>query len=206
MGFDDKSEEARRERDEQRRKEWEMKTEQEKKAREQKQKKTYIFYAGVAAALVFAFTAGYFILGFLTQGTVTGAAVSSDSKQSIEQPVAGVKLGDAIHWHPELMISLCGKPHDLPPETGNMPGIHTHSDMPRIHLEATYQPSELTLGKAMNALKVKFGKGILLDKKDGDKCLNGKEGKVIVKSDGKEVADYTNLPLRDGQKITISFE
>ena len=200
MGFEDDKEQSQQEKDEQRKKEWEMKIEAEKKAREQlKEKKNYLFYGGVAAAVVVILVGGYFAWGFLSQGSASGAVVNNSP------PPTGVKFGDAIHWHPELMISLCGKPYSLPPETGAMPGIHTHSDMPVIHLETTYDPAKLTLGGAMKDMGLKFGKGILMDKKDGDKCSDGKEGKITVKSDGQLVEDYLNLQLRDGQNIEVSF-
>lgn len=202
MVFDDKSEEVQQEKDEQRKKEWETKLEAEKKAREQlKGKNNMLFYAGVAGAIVVVLVGGYFAMGFLSQSP-TGAATSTVVNTA---PPEGVKFGDTIHWHPELMISVCGKPYSLPPETGDMPGIHTHSDMPRIHLETTYDPAKTTLGSAMRALMVRFDKGVLFDKKDGDKCPDGKAGKVVVKSDGQLVDDYLNLPLRDGQKVEVSF-
>jgi len=200
MPFDDKKDETQEQSDEQRKKEWEMKLETEKKAREQvKGKSKMFFYTGVAAAVVIVLVGGYFAMGFLSQGTASGAAVNTSP------PPAGVNIGDPIHWHPLLYVNVCGKPYQLPPESGPMPGIHTHADMPNIHLETTYDPAKLILGEAMKDIGLKFDKGVLLNKKDGDVCPSGNAGKVTVKSDGKLVEDYTNLPLRDGQEIKVDF-
>ena len=200
MVFEDNKEQNQQEKDEQRKKEWGMKVEAEKKAREQlKEKKSYLFYGGVAAAVVVILVGGYFAWGFLSQGTASGAAVNTSP------PPAGVKFGDPIHWHPLLYVNVCGKPYQLPAESGPMPGTHTHADMPKIHLETVYDPAKLILGEAMKDIGLKFDKGVLLTKKDGDICPSGNIGKVNVKSDGQLVEDYMNLPLRDGQNIEVNF-
>ncbi len=200
MAFDDKKEQSQQQQDEQRKKEWEAKLDAEKKARGQsKEKKNYLFYGGVAAAIVAVLVGGYFALPILTQSSASGAVVNNSP------PPAGVNIGDPIHWHPLFYVTVCGKPYQLPAETGPMPGIHTHVDMPKIHAETIYDPAKFILGEAMKDIGIKFDKGVLLNKKDGDICPDGTSGKVTVKSDGKLVEDYMNLPLRDGQNIEVNF-
>ncbi len=121
-----------------------------------------------------------------------------------------------VHWHANLKITVCGKEVPLPKPTagGNIvhgeafvgiPFMHLHHE-PKIHIEGTVKEAEdITLGKFMGVIGMKFTDTELLDKKNGDLC-GEKEGKVKLMVDGRESLELEKRVIKDGERYEILFE
>ena len=118
------------------------------------------------------------------------------------------------HWHAYPTVTVCGEKKELPYPLQGIMGAHTlHTHAPPenyAHIEqATSNPDDIKLGKYFDFLNVKFSAESIswgsVNVKNGDKCPDGKEGKLKVSVNGKERADPRNLVLQDQQKIDIVF-
>lgn len=114
-----------------------------------------------------------------------------------------------IHWHPVLDIYVKGEKIEIPanigvgpayttaPSYGNggmaMTPVHTHDDMPVIHLEfsGVVKEDDIRLG---NFFRV-WGKDIR---------SFGENMRMIV--NGKESTEYENLLMHDGDKIELRYD
>jgi hypothetical protein len=112
---------------------------------------------------------------------------------------------EVVHLHPQLSVVVDGKPFSVPQNVGispslwkdrslekyGMPGmspLHTHDDSGLIHVESNANRN-YTLGEFLNVW--------------GGLDLNGKTVKATV--DGKPVSDYSNIILKDGEKISLNI-
>lgn len=122
------------------------------------------------------------------------------------------------HWHAQLEIVICGQQKDLP---RILPGqhhrgssaLHTHDDN-KMHMEVANQivkKSDLSVGKFMDAVGMKFSATEIMGKKNGDVCLNSTTpGSVKMFVNGQpnaQLRDYVPNLVSDTaiDKIKIEF-
>jgi hypothetical protein len=115
-----------------------------------------------------------------------------------------------IHWHAAPTVTICGENVPIPtPRIGGHLGsslLHTHDDA-QIHVEGTVSnPSQITLGKFMENIGMKFSQNELLDKKNGNVCFGSGEGKVKLIVNGLENDQFENYVIRDGDQLEMKFE
>ena len=113
-----------------------------------------------------------------------------------------------LHWHPRLAIYVKGEKVEIPqnigigPQYAGMPtfdsgmrmtAMHTHEDMPVIHLEfpGLVRTDDIVLG---NFFRI-WGK---------DMGSFGNNVRMVV--NGKESTEYENYVMRDGDRIELTFE
>ena len=128
-----------------------------------------------------------------------------------------------VHWHADVDIIVCGEdknlPEALPGKLLGASSLHTHAktenirSLPNsdgngvIHNEAVIpsQPGEQTLGRFLDHMNIPFSEGQIMDKKNGDKCPEGEEGRVRLFVNGNENPQWRNYIPRDGDIIKIEF-
>lgn len=114
-----------------------------------------------------------------------------------------------IHWHPQLEIYVKGERVPIPqnvgvgPEYADRPGfgdgsmamtaIHTHDDLPLIHLEFSglVRESDITLGKFFEV----WGK---------DMSSFGENLRMMV--NGSENTEFGSYVMHDGDKIELRYD
>lgn len=123
--------------------------------------------------------------------------------------------GGQVHWHADLSFTVCGKNIPLPkPLAGTSvhgepfigtPFMHLHNE-PQIHIEgAVKEASDITLGRFMDGIGLKFTDTEFLDKKNGDACPDGSFGKVKLLVNGKESVELSKKVIVDGEEYRIEF-
>jgi len=115
-----------------------------------------------------------------------------------------------IHWHAIPTVYICGEniPIPRPLSDVHLGGslLHTHQDA-KAHIEGSVSdPSQITLGLFMINIGMTFTDTALVDKKNGDSCLNGNPGTVKLFVNGIQNSDLSNYVLRDGDLIEMKFE
>jgi hypothetical protein len=113
-----------------------------------------------------------------------------------------------LHWHPQLRIFARGEPIAIPENVGigptyrehpgfdfsmGMVPMHTHTDLPNIHLEfsRSARPEELTLGRFFEV----WGK---------DMRSFGQNLRMTV--NGTANTEYESYIMRDGDVIELHYE
>ena len=126
-----------------------------------------------------------------------GMAIRGNSKRAAVKPV---------HWHSPITYEVCGKSY-TPKEKAEHGLVHGHSDGV-AHVEGKITDEKnITLGKFMDSIGVKFSETEFATHKNGDICPGKTEtGKVKMLVDGKENFDFRNHVLRDKETIKIIFE
>lgn len=145
-----------------------------------------------------------FIFGGLVIVLLFVGAWVSKSKQSNDPNIISEK---GLHWHPELEIFVKGMKLELPANIGigaqyaslptydqkmRMTAIHTHDDMPIVHLEfgGKVTKEDIKLG---NLFKI-WGKSFT------------EFGKVKMTVNETENSEFENYEMKDGDKIKIYYE
>ena len=101
-----------------------------------------------------------------------------------------------IHWHPELVIYVKGEKIEIPKGVG-LAGvhnsIHTHEDLPIIHLEfnGLVKEDDVKLGHFFTV----WGKNFM---EFGSQ--------VTMTVNGQENTEFENYHMRDGDKIELRYE
>lgn len=146
------------------------------------------------------------IIGGIALALLIGGVWWSESIQTGD-PTLISRSG--IHWHPTLAIYIHGVKQDIPANIGigsqyagtpgydpqmQMAAVHTHDDMPIIHLEFMGGPvhmHDVTLGQFFKI----WGK---------DMRSLGTNMQMTV--NGKENTEYENYIMRDGDTIELHYE
>lgn len=136
---------------------------------------------------------------------VGGAWWSSNSAKSNPDIISR----SAIHWHPTIAIYVKGVQQKIPANIGvgtqyagtpgydprmRMAAMHTHDDMPTIHLEFMGGPvhkADATLGQFFKI----WGKDIRSFGPNMRMTVNGTEN-----------TEYENYSMRDGDKIELRYD
>lgn len=129
--------------------------------------------------------------------------------KSIANSDPDVIASGGIHWHPQLTIYVKGVKQDIPANLGigaqfsgmngydpqmQMAAMHTHDDLPLIHLEFMGGPvrkEDVTLGQFFKI----WGKDV--------RSL-GTNMRMTV--NGKTSTDYENYVMHDGDKIELNYD
>lgn len=141
-------------------------------------------------------------LAALLIGGVSWSRNSANSDPDIIAP-------GGIHWHPQLAVYVKGVKQDIPANLGigaqnagtpgydpqmQMAAMHTHDDVPIIHLEFMSGPvrkEDATLGAFFKI----WGK---------DMRSMGTNMRMTV--NGQSNTDYENYVMRDGDKIELHYD
>ncbi|MBI5391766.1 hypothetical protein HZB00_02065 [Candidatus Woesearchaeota archaeon] len=132
-------------------------------------------------------------------------------KVSQVKPAEGYTSGP-VHWHAYPTVMVCGEektlPYPAPSQHLGNPLLHTHAPPENYaHIEGQiYNKDDITLGKYFDAIGVKFSNTGILEKRNGEKCGNGKPGQVRMSVNGVPNTELRNHVLADGEKILITFE
>lgn len=112
-------------------------------------------------------------------------------------------MATEYHIHPELVILMNGTEVPIPKNLGvtatGMTSIHTHDDVPIIHVEAPVK-KDFILGDFFALWGKEFSITKLLDDTVDDKS------EIVVTVNGQKVDTYENTVLQDKDKITISYQ
>ena len=129
--------------------------------------------------------------------------------QSLQSKDPDVIARGGIHWHPSLAIYVKGQPMQIPANIGigqqyagsngydpkmQMAAMHTHDDLPLIHLEFMSGPvrkEDATLGQFF---------------KMWDKDMRSFGSNMRMTVNGKENTEYENYIMRDGDKIELHYD
>jgi len=157
---------------------------------------------------------GFVAAGILAALLLAGGVWWSSSSSPRAEDVISTS---GLHWHPELEIYIKGEKQEIPrnigvgPQYANMPtydasmrmtAIHTHDDLPLIHLEfpGVVHEDDIQLGNFFRIWGVSFSAAELLGHKAGP------EGRVTMRVNGIENTEFENYSMRDGDKIELRFE
>lgn len=122
-----------------------------------------------------------------------------------------------LHWHPELEIYIKGEKQEIPENVGiglqyasmptydpamRMTAIHTHEDLPLIHLEfsGVVRRKDTELGNFFRIWGQNFSREMLLGMK------NSEEGKVTMTVNGNPSTDFEHYLMKDSDKIVLRYE
>lgn len=115
-------------------------------------------------------------------------------------------MGTAEHYHPQLQITVDGRPVVVPANigvdraTGQMSAVHTHTPDGVIHIEATRAGQTFTLGQLFTEWDVKLGPGQLGSLRAGD------DGTLTVTVDGKSwTTNPALLRLAPDQSVALTY-
>jgi len=117
------------------------------------------------------------------------------------------KVGD--HWHAPFSVVICGeRTPPLPPGPGD---IHSHGD-DVIHIhparpERAGRNATLASFLATTSLKITETSLEIRGKtySNGDKCPDGRAGRVAVRVNGRERRDFASYVPQDGDKLEFRF-
>ena len=141
-----------------------------------------IFFIAITAIIVLV-SAATFLL------PKPSGTVSSDDQDVVART--------GLHFHPTLAIYVKGVKQVLPANLGivgsSMTAVHTHEDLPIIHLEFSgiVRKKDVMLGEFFKS----WGK---------DMRSFGANVKMTV--NGEENAEYENYIMRDGDKIELRYD
>ena len=128
--------------------------------------------------------------------------------KSIQSSNPDVISQGGIHWHPQLTIYVKGQQVEIPANTGigprfantrgydpqmQMAAMHTHEDLPLIHLEFMQGPvykEDITLGQFFKI----WGKDMR------SFCAN-----LHMTVNGKENTEYETYLMRNGDNIELNY-
>ena len=110
-----------------------------------------------------------------------------------------------IHWHAQLIIKIFGQRQEIPALVGLAKGekpIHTHEADGVIHLEfnGLVKKEDIKLGRFFEIWDKKFSRDCIFDK------CSGAAGQLKMLVNGQPNSEFENYPMRDGDKIEITFE
>ncbi len=103
---------------------------------------------------------------------------------------------NGLHWHPELEIYVKGEKIEIPQNVGLVgvhSPIHTHEDLPIIHLE---------FGGQVREDDTKLGEFFKVWRKDFMEF-----GETVTMTVNGEInTEFENYKMKDGDKIVLSYE
>lgn len=120
-------------------------------------------------------------------------------------PDNGIISRRGIHWHPELAITIKGQKQEIPANLGlgaiHQP-IHTHDSTGVLHLEiqGLVRRDDTKLGRFFKIWGKEFNSNCIFN------SCNGVEGKMTMKVNGNEDAEFENYEMKDKDKIEILYE
>lgn len=107
---------------------------------------------------------------------------------------------EQIHIHPTLKINICGDGIKLPFNTG-IPTVHTHTDLPKLHIEA----KNISLGDFLKLIDLNYNNSCIDSYCNNDKCPNNKIGTLRMYVNDKENNEFDMYVPNDNESIVIEF-
>jgi hypothetical protein len=114
------------------------------------------------------------------------------------------------HWHAAYSVEICGR--RLPPFPYSPGNIHTHGDgVIHIHPRTIEEGRQATLATFFQSVRMEVtAHSITLPDgrtyRDGDVCPDGREGRVRILVNAREMADPLGHFPQDRERIRIAFE
>ena len=112
-------------------------------------------------------------------------------------------MATQFHIHPHLEILINGEREEIPANIGVRPicmnALHTHDTSGTIHVESPEQ-RDFTLADLFAVWDKPFNQNQILDHKTDSQHA------IKETVNGKEVFDYENTILNDGDQIVITYE
>ncbi len=131
--------------------------------------------------------------------------VATAWSNSLSKKDPDVLSTNGIHFHPQLEIYIKGEKQEIPKNIG-LAGIHnpihTHEDLPIIHLEFSgkVRKDDVKLGKFFQVWNKDFSSEKILGYE------NGPEGTVSMLVNGELNNEFEKYEMHDGDKIEIRYE
>ena len=140
----------------------------------------------------------YLIIFFLCIAVLFSAGFYlNNNKAVVNDPDIISRTG--IHWHPQIAIYVNDELQEIPEGLGLTPTsespIHTHDDVPLIHLEfdGIVRKSDITLGKFFEVWGKPFSSTELL----------GNTGEVHMFVNGEPNTEFGSYVMHDDDKIEL---
>lgn len=112
-------------------------------------------------------------------------------------------MAENFHIHPQLKIVINGTEYPLPHNIGVTPScmhpLHTHEDIPNVHVEAP-EKRDFTLGDFFAVWKQPFNKDELLS------YTSDSTHTITMTVNAVAVDTFENTVLRDKDQIVISYQ
>jgi len=144
--------------------------------------------------------------------------------QSLSRNDPTIISQDGIHWHPRLSIVVRGEEIAIPANIGigpqyaatptfdtgmRMTAIHTHEDMPVVHLEfpGLVREEDIALGHFFEIWgrdMRSFGENVLPSDERGSTEASRLNVRMTV--NGTENTEFENYLMRDGDIIEVTFD
>lgn len=101
----------------------------------------------------------------------------------------------AIHYHPNLTVTIDGEDQRIPADTGIvsscMAEVHTHDSSGRLHVESSNPGKDITLGQFFEVWS---------------KDLNKEGYNLTATLNGEEIENPGDLVLQDGDNISLNYQ
>lgn len=122
----------------------------------------------------------------------------------------------SIHIHADLEVTICSQLYALDKDTGELADIHTHKESNTLHfherLKSTpsgeildYSPLYLN-NSVKSLLNFDLTNECIGQWCNGEKCPNGKRGKLGLTVNDEKVKEIPAYVWKDGDKIQLTFE
>lgn len=129
---------------------------------------------------------------------------STSSRSTREVALAcTTDMATKFHIHPNLHIVIRGEAQVIPTNIGVRPNcmnaLHTHDTTGKLHVESP-EKRDFTLADFFAIWGKTYSKDRILDSQADDRFV------IRETVNGKEVQDYENTVVHDGDQIVISYE
>lgn len=144
------------------------------------------------------------IIAFIVWLAFYGNETATSSKSNREVALTcTTDMATKFHIHPNLEIVIKGEKQTIPTNIGVksncMNSLHTHDALGKLHVESP-EKRDFTLADFFAVWGKTYSQDQILDFKADDSYV------IRETVNGKELQDYENTVLRDGDKIVISYE
>lgn len=144
-------------------------------------------------------------IGALAVVLMAGGVWMSNNTTPGSEDTSDLVSQNGLHWHPQIEIYIKGEQVEIPENIGLIGGhrpIHTHNDVPDIHLEfeGRVAKDDIRLGEFFRIWGKIFNAQQLFEYK------NGPEGTVSMSVNGVENFEFEKYLMQDGDTIEIRYE
>ena len=152
----------------------------------------------IVGSIVLSLTA--FIVWLAFYGNETASSSKSNREVAL---TCTTDMATKFHIHPNVQIVINGKTETLPANIGVRPdcmsSLHTHDTTGKVHVESP-EKRDFTLADFFAVWGKTYNRDQILDFKADDRYV------IRETVNGKEIQEYENTVLRDGDQIVISYE